>query len=450
MNLPENGKIVIIEDEINAALSLIKALSKKGISTVYFDGVEIDNLPQKPIENVRMVFLDIELGTEGQSDKNKVSKVITILKRILGEPNHPYIILAWTRFIVLKEQIEKGLQDYPPLFFLNMEKDECKDNNGEFDINKIENRLRTEFAKAGIFQLFILWENIVHKASGNVVNEISYIQTYDEKWNENMQNVFYEMAKAYSGKQLDKSNAVKPSLMTFNEVFIDTLESLIIKNSELNLKVFDNNTFAGLDNKIRAKINSKLLLIFEGNQKIIPGNVYRLEKNLSKMKPMVNDALNRDYMHEIYCKNKKIKLDELVDEMRRIKKEYKKSIDEFSKSLRSTIAKKSISIELEVSPACDYYQDKWIYSRLVKGILWHEDYNKFLNRADYLYISPLLRIKNENYKLVFDYRYLRGVTVKEHDFKSTQPFFRIRHELLVDIQSHLARHINRPGVIFLA
>ena len=112
---------------------------------------------------------------------------------------------------------------------------------------------------------------------------------------------------------------------------------------------------------------------------------------------------------------------------------------------RSNFLKTKEYVYLEVSPVCDYAQDKWIACRLLSGILWPLKYKKKVKQADYIYKSPVIEFKNKLFYLVFDFRSFTSVRISV--LKTVKPIFRIRKSLLVDIQCRLSRHINRPGVV---
>ncbi|HLP45371.1 MAG TPA: hypothetical protein VK469_05470 [Candidatus Kapabacteria bacterium] len=413
LSLPRNGRVVVIDDKIEEGLPLINALSKNGIPTTYFSG-KLKELPETPLEDVRIVFLDIVLETEAQSDKTKVSTVIGVLRKIVSTENGPYILIIWSKHNELVEAIKKKLNWNQPVLTLNLEKGKCKGEEDGFDLKMIEDKLESEFGNAGIFQLFLLWENIAHQSSGRLINEFKSFYAYGNDWNKNLTDVFSHLADAYAGAQLDKTRKeeiVKNGLLTLNGAFIDTFENAIrqSKYSDLNIEFNDSNC---INEDICAKVNSKLLLINQltdcSNQ---PGNVYLLrggKKNGFDSSDLFND------------KNK---------------------VDEILKSIKY--------IQLEISPTCDFSQKKWKLNRLIPGILLPTKYsNKVKDKTEYIYKSnPDFLIGKEMYKLVFDFRYFTAKCFDE--LNGMKPKFRIRHELLVDIQSHLVRHINRPGVIFM-
>ena len=97
MNLPESGKAIVIDDKADEGLPLIKVLSKCRISTIYFTG-EINELPPKPFNDVRIIFLDLVLGgMTSRDEKTILSTLINVIKRIVHTNNGPFIIVLWTK-----------------------------------------------------------------------------------------------------------------------------------------------------------------------------------------------------------------------------------------------------------------------------------------------------------------------------------------------------------------
>jgi hypothetical protein len=153
-----------------------------------------------------------------------------------------------------------------------------------------------------------------------------------------------------------------------------------------------------------------LHLIFQPPKKSLPGNIYKWENQVK-----INDLFNGD-------------------------------IDSYPQ--KNSFLEKLKYILLEVSPSCDYAQDKWKLHRVILGVMWPEnDLKKIKKTADYIYFSPIFEVEGKIYKFVFDLRYL--TTLSFGELKDKEPALRIRHDLLIDIQSKVAGHINRPGVICL-
>jgi hypothetical protein len=413
MNLPQNGRVVIIDDKIEEGLPLVKVLAKNGVPATYFTGLDKDELPSEPIQDVRLVFLDIVIGPK-QSDKNQIATVGNILRRIIGPQNSPYILIAWTKHRELIDKILDISGVCLPIITLNLEKYKSMEEN--YDLSKIEVRLKQELKKAGIFHVFILWENIVHKSANRIIKEFSSFYDYDENWNGKLSDVFFHLAAAYAGKQLKKNNKkdiIQKGLLTFNGTFLDTLENFIRRFIPPDITINFDST-GSISGEICAKINSKLLLLDSSKTNSVhPGNIYEID-NTSKHKPEIAELFHST-------------LDN-----------YKER-DEFLAQLRYVL--------LEVSPTCDFAQNKWKNSRLLSGVMWPEKHFRKIKKADYIYKSPYFEANGNIFYLVFDLRFLTSLSFDT--LKKKKPVFRVKHEFLVDVQSCLARHMNRPGVISL-
>ena len=111
----------------------------------------------------------------------------------------------------------------------------------------------------------------------------------------------------------------------------------------------------------------------------------------------------------------------------------------------------------EVSPACDYAQDKVETPRVLGGALIPIDKLKKVPSDDYIYKSfgvfhfdddEAHGLSAGTFHFGLNARFLSGVS---RDFlEGMTPLFRIRQNTLVDVQAWLARYGNRPGVITIA
>ncbi len=411
MNLPEDGRIVVIDDVFEEGMPLVKALSAEGFPVTYFTG-DIKELPKKSFSGIRVIFLDIVLGTEGQPDKTKISTAISVIEKIVSKKNGPFLVIAWTKHEELIKQMEKALKNEKfQAVMLNLEKDACKDKNEKYNMRLVRQKLAEKAQEIGMFHLFIIWENLIHRAAGKIVNDFSGFWEFDKNWNEEIAKTFLKLAEGYAGRQLNRSDSkevIRKSLFSFNTNFMDALESEIrnfnIPELNISFEKCPNLTNEG----IIAKINSKLL-IEEETENIFPGNVYEgLEVKKVDISELFSGKINK----------------------------YEQQKELLSRTKR---------ISLEVSPYCDYAQNKWKTSRLLSGVLWPSKFDKKIKKADYIYKSPLIMRDNKLWRMIFDFRYFTSVEFDR--LKNKTPLFRVRHELLVDIQSKLAAHVNRPGVM---
>lgn len=217
-NLPNGGKVVIVDDRFQEILPLINILNKNTIPIIYYTG-KVDELPIKPLQGIRVFFLDLRFSTNTDT-KTIVSNACNILKTILGEKNGPYLLIVWSSTgDEYKEELEKELEDklYRPEFILCLSKADYfqtkdsetyslltdiekvlldnevenvdsimdkittrvisdEDENEKVFIStsmdKLEQSLYDGLQNAGLLSLFILWENTIRNSTHKVVNEI--------------------------------------------------------------------------------------------------------------------------------------------------------------------------------------------------------------------------------------------------------------------------------------
>ena len=93
-NIPNGGKVVIVDDRFKEILPLINILNHNAIPVIYYSG-KISELPSQPLNGVRLFFLDLRFATNTDT-KTIVSNASNILNKILGECNGPYLLIIWS------------------------------------------------------------------------------------------------------------------------------------------------------------------------------------------------------------------------------------------------------------------------------------------------------------------------------------------------------------------
>lgn len=420
---PENGSVVIVDDQIKDALPLMNALSKLDIPFKYFTG-KLEELPETPLNNVRIVFLDIELeGMEGvQNDTTKLSTLANVVSKIISNSSSPWGIIAWTKNEVLVKDIVNELNRYTknkltPIFTLCIEKSECQDN-GVFKVEKIIERLNGTTNNLGALKYLLFWQNLINKASFQLVNEIASVYSFDRDWNSKIVQIFKLLAKAYAGQQVaDDEDEKKFSMMVFNHLLFDIVEQNILNQQEKKEMMQNfNSVQLSNANEIKGELNRRILLSIEENNNPVPGNIYFKYNQILEM-----------------------------DKQTLIREIFNGNINTFPNN--NNLIDKCLLIFLEVSPFCDYAQKKWKTCRLLPGLMWPMEFENNIKKADYIYKTPLILVNNQLCYFVFDIRYLTSIPVNL--LKNKKSTIRLRKELLNDIQTKIAGHINRLGVTSL-
>jgi len=414
MNIPQDGRIVVIDDKESEAIPLLKTLFQNGHPAFYFSEA-IENLPKNPLPGIRLVFLDIVLGTDGQDSQKRIVTPIAVLQKIIDKHNGPFILVAWTMHHESIPELSQALIALGYQFLLvDLEKSDCKNGDG-YSMEIIANKLKEKLDGKDALHLFTVWLNLVHQSSGKIVNDFSQLYPHDVDWDKNMANVFFHLAVGYAGEKVDRTNhddVIRNALFSFNGAFLDSLAAEVRQNKYSDdIKLPFDNVSASLDAKTMGTMNSKLIVTSQFGSNTMPGNVF---ETMDIPKPAISELFNGNF--------------------------------ELSEN-KTTLEQSVKNIVLEITPVCDYAQGKQKVIRLLPGVLWPEDVSsdKIDKQKWYIYKSPVIMFQDKFYYMVFDFRYLTSISMEKITGKT--PIFTIRQEMLVDIQAHMASHTSRPGFV---
>lgn len=415
MILPDNGRIVIIDDKKEEGLPLLDTLIKEGHMATFFTQLK-EGLPKKPLSGIRVIFLDLILGNEYQSSKTVLSTILNVLNRVIDKKeNGPFILVAWTNKSDEAKSVEKALHSEGFRFIMTvMEKQDCKNIRGDFSVKKIRTKMHESLKENSVLQLFTLWENLIHRAAGKVVNNFSNLAESDETWNKNMELIIAKLARSVLGEHFNSkktTEVIENAMYSLNTTLVDAIHQethYSPTTSKIDLKI-PNLPESKTKTLADGEINSRLLLKRVIDQSPVPGNIY--SNNMKKVN---------------------------------VKKLFE-GWDNFRE--KDDFLSKAKHIFLEVTPACDYAEKKSIVSRILPGIIWPHEYSKkFKSKTEYAVISPVLKDCDNNlFHFVFDFRMFTSIDFKK--IKSKRPHFTIQNELLADIQSKLSKHVSRLGVV---
>src|SRR5208337_4333344 len=180
MNLRET-KIIVVDDKKEDVEKLLKLLDKRGIPyNYYYQDANVDNLPERPLDNIRLIFLDFVLGTDGQPLKTKMAALLNVLKQILKPDNGPYIILAWTvhnkanangdLITPFKAELYNNPIIPKPVVIIDLDKSKVMRNSAY-----IERKIKKTFDGKNIFEILFDWECNGKTALADVIKTLADI-----------------------------------------------------------------------------------------------------------------------------------------------------------------------------------------------------------------------------------------------------------------------------------
>lgn len=443
--LPINGRIVIVDNNINQALPLMKEFGKLRLSYSYYDG-SLDGLPEEGIdEDVRLVFLDINLIDDAVHPvKQLYSKVFGVMNKLIGTNTFPYMLVCWSRNNTEYEDIIKLLSEElgtrRPICSIPLNKLDFFTMTGEptddFEdkIQDLYKNISERLQQHASFCNILKWENHIHKAANKALQEgLACIAGKD--WDATANWIFTKWGRAYSGKsfeQLTNKEKLISSFHTLNLFLHETMEEHIgLEDDETASFITD---VEDKDVKL-THFNERLIFSYCQTHPNEPGRIVITPEEFSDFK----DSLNFSFLpSDNLIPSEKLAEFEACQNPKREKGKY------FS-SIRQEIRKNWDIFKLVINAPCDYAQNKVKLSRAIPGYFIKSEYRKwFNNNSDALFISPdfYYRKKEDDYFFILDFRYL---TSEKEDKGNSN--LRLKQVVLAEVLSKLSRHINRQGLL---
>jgi hypothetical protein len=338
------------------------------------------------------------------------------LDRIIAPDNGPYILLGWTENPRFLRRVCESIIP-PPTVWLDMEKSSCI-RDGKCDVELISKALTKKLHGLGAFKLLFLWEHLVNESVFATVNDFQLLLGNGPDNDRALRKLLYGLAKAGLEEQIrGKSTAevIANALLAATGPFLDRLESSVgnLENYSAFGPHFFRRAHPTEDLTAKARINARLHLARDQIADTVPGNLY--------------DPWNkrlRETTHELIGKT--------LGKLQPLERQSAKGC------------------VLEASAFCDRAHAKWTCHRLLPGFSLPAQHGKKFKKTNALFISPTFAFEaphQEPFQLVFHFGYLDSCTFKS--LKKCKPLFRLKKDLLVDIQNQLARHVSRPGILSL-
>lgn len=483
MDLPKNGSVAIIDDKINEALPLMNELAKRGVPYFYYDGNN-KSYPKEPLDNVRIIFLDMhldEVAGGSTNTKNIVSSLIAGINALVSENNGPYVVMVWSKhdsqhLIELKDTLlSKKSVDCKPSAVLNLEKSqffksEYKDNSGESEwifkddgMDLLEKNLSEQLKMINSFLILCNWENGIKNSARETVNAIGTLfDIQDQQWNDNLKACLVRMAKAYAGQMLEMSeeDIIKNVYYSMNSIISDfnglEVEQMVKKIAgEVQLQEENNNVNGSILFRLESG-EKKYILSYDGKKYYVYENENKRfeNKNIKKLCKDNNEIVEQlynAYLSNICAINSLLNIRKynivsqrpgtIYEASEKLKKELcdDRYIEE---ELRADIR----GIELEISPICDYAQNKRKRLRVLPGL---EIPVGLLDKDDskYSYLTKPIMIDGKERRFLFDFRFYTSELTTYFDKK--EPLYAIGDGLLQIIKEELSAHGVRSGIVYV-
>lgn len=432
------ARVIIVDDDKEEALPILKAFAKKGIPVAFFDG-NLDEVPEQShrLFGVRLAILDMDLVGGGVSDKSKVSTLVNYIGKIMSPNNGPYAVLAWTRHSELLELFKKELflaKNIPnPILMVMVTKDECKNQSGDFDLALVSGKIEEALKQFSPLRLLQAWEekcfmaatDVTNKLSGLAAGNAADLEGWRNLWKSQLLRLMHTMAKAEAGKHLDGNSCLNALYGSLNPLHADRMESNIAELcnslSDNSAEIMEAKQDCGPES--RAKVNSMLHLSLEDVERFYAGNIYKYSAKRKPRWAPSSDAL----------------LDDIIKPE---KAELKPGL--------STV---STPVLIEVSATCDHAQRNIRIARFIAGLVIPASESRnikgegnFIWRFGPVFLQRPIASAGQYY-FYFSARHV--VTLDLEQTAKLKAVARLRGQALVHLQAWFAHQSARPGMLLL-
>lgn len=453
--------IVVVDDQPEHGIPVVRALSHEGLGVAYFTGA-IEELPPKALSGVRLAVLDMDLSegdVAGREPEARLAPLLAVLEKLIARTNGPYVAVIWTSYPEMVDQFKAEFArrnpTAPPMVIAQLSKAEFY-AGAELDAGRLRARLLESLEQAWPLSLLMGWESDSRKASNDVVSVFSETTlagdgsgstapgTLDQRmelWNRRVAAILRALTVAMSDEAVSGDRAVIAVYAGLNEIQRDQLEKLA-NRAEAETKRRCERLFAdGVPLHTRedtALVNGALMFSRPPSTDPVPwpGDVFLFSEVFTAAERVPIQVASQDIIKDVMDR------DQLA-----LSEGGSRTLWHFVPAVSADCP----LLMVEVTPVCDYVQGKRRCASFVCGLLVPNQHEGKLKsnlphsvwRSPPFTISDVPRAPTRDVRLVLDYHYT--LSIDDRTLRDSQPLFRVREGVLVDIQAGHGRHVSRPG-----
>jgi len=473
----KTGKTIVIDDQYEEAKPLLDALTRLHIPFIYSQGKPNSDFPLPDRENpfhYNLVFMDLNLdfkftgGLSAETNQKTFKSIHSnILNNLLKNTNRSFILIVWSNeeedykehYLNIFQEEEKYKSDKKPYKIISLSKPDFfqkqEDDSYKFIKEKeseLKEKINTELLKLEAFNLLCEWDKVVSQSTGDAIDDIMGLINHiekEDKREEHLAKILTLISVAYSGvegylKYTDDQVRTDSVLLTLTQLLNDDIDRNVLNKRQQEFKGWVANDISDIK-RVKKDINPSLLnnklLIFKPNKINLTGSVYNVSSDISSFEQIFFDSFEISKASKEFIKSYKKE------------KNIRESPFEGQNQLENNyclneIFSKAFIIELNLSPLCDIVQDKIVYHRLVSGFIMPASFYD-LTKKDLAYFvkSPVFNFEGDDVFIGLDLRFLSSCTKTQIEKKKY--LFTLRTTLVNDIQTKLAAHVSRLGVLNL-
>jgi hypothetical protein len=428
---------LVVDDKIEEAVPVLKALARRGIPAAFFDG-KLSGLPRRRgrLVGVRLAVLDMDLG-EGGDDNSKASALVRRIERILDPSNGPYAVLIWTNHPELRALFENYVfasDNTPkPIFTVMITKADCKGAGGNFILDRVASKINEEMANVGPLGLIQAWEGMCFEAATGVSNSLSQfagdtpasLTEWRREWKSQTLKVLRALAQAEAEQELTESNCLDSIFSILSPLQADRLEN---KTDQFRMLVGPQGkeimaVTASCSSDKKAELNTMLHIALRGARGIGPGGLHVYRRKTKLGWAVSFHSFVRSFIQD-------------------------GSAEQMTAWTRE-VFRASHPVIIETSAVCDFAQGKRLVSRLLCGFLASTAVHKRVKKAEYLKkLGPIVfqskHVLRGQYNLYVSSRHVMSLALS--NVRKLRRDGRLRGHALADLQTWFSFQAGRQGL----
>lgn len=419
------SRVLVIDDKPLEAIPILTALGEAGVGCIYVKGDKFEELP-KNIDGIRLVFLDMRLA-EGGRQRDTLSKTLNVLKTCVSINTMPLVVVCWTRHPEDVKAFKAAAEnEFPGLkhgVVLSMPKPSTTSPDKWKNIRTKIKRMLKKYEASG---LIWRWENVLHGAATDTSQTLAEVSArivgYNPKvteWQEGMFSVCRELVRADTGEMSNKKAVSNALFRMMNELAVDRIHHAILKRPLPCADKLIPHKDSDLELEDTSRLNQMILVdpVTNEDTSIEPGFIYVQSRGTRK------------------CLFKKLGIG-----VKLIKNNITK--DKIDGSV--------VPILIEISPACDFAQNKRPVCTFIAGLLVSAESDSIKRTEGHRDVfGPVTIPKYKGTKkIVVAKRLVYACSLKPEDI-SNHPICRLRSNALIELQVKTAIYKARPGAICL-
>ncbi len=441
------ARVLVLDDQLEQAMPVIRALGSLGIAAIYHNG-GLDVPLERKLTGVRVMFVDMVLaehGADANDPKSCVALVTDTLNRLVEDSFDPVTVVCWTGHEEMAADFFTALKlAFPKAKIDKVIVAEKPDPSGEDECVEMLRDLITQeiLAQHPVNALF-RWEQMVHDAATKTTSEITRLMRGAEcdskPWGQCGYEICAALALAERGSRLlDESEfrSLKALFDALNPLLSDRLDHAPVPTEpELNplVKMLKETATAELaqwpkksflTSQLRAALNTMVHLSPNVTQaELCPGDIF------------FANGKNAEIAGNVFP-------------------DWKDVREEIFKPMEDSSVQQLIPLVMEVSASCDFAQAKTRLPRFIAGFFVPEAEMKtfktsgFTKKLGPLFVSTDGEIRLDGvYHLVCNAHYL--LSIKRDVSKNLVPTRRLRTPILSDFLAWIGSHMSRPGPLHI-